>query len=117
MDIMVFKENIIQFLKSTFPGYERFIMITNSQTAVDILPLWTDKMIALNQVVWDKYMVNFGDSNNAIPVLKESQLGIIPANAKNEFKEKVRNFWNIIFTTNGKEIQWVLEWLYFINKI
>lgn len=117
MDIMVFKEKLIQFLKSTFPGYERFIMITNSQTAVDILPLWTDKIIALNQVIWEKYMIYFGDSNNDIPALKESQLWIIPANAKNDFKERVKNFWNITFTTAWREIWGVSEWLNFIKNI
>lgn len=117
MKIMAFKEKLIRFFKNTFPWYERFIMITNSQTAVDILPLWTDKIIALNQVIWEKYMIYFGDSNNDIPALKESQLWIIPANAQNDFKEKVRNFWNITFTTQSKEIWWVLEWLKFINNI
>ncbi|MDD5213893.1 MAG: HAD hydrolase family protein [Candidatus Gracilibacteria bacterium] len=117
VDIMKFKENLINFLSSTFLGYERFLLITNSQTAVDILPLGTDKIIALNKVIGGKYMIYFGDSNNDIPALKESQLGIIPANAGQDFKEKVRKYGNITLTTNSKELTGVLEGLNFISKI
>lgn len=116
IEIIEFKEKLLSFLSLTFPWFEKFLLITNSQTAVDILPLWTDKIIALNQVIWWKYMIYFWDSNNDIPALKESQLWIIPANAKEDFKENVRNFWNITFTTQSQEIWWVLEGLDFINN-
>lgn len=116
-DIMKFKNILINYLEEKFPDFNEYLLITNSQTAVDILPLWTDKIIALNQVINWKHMTYFWDSNNDIPALKEANIWIVTANTKDDFKKEVRWFGEIVLTTYSKEIWWVLEWLKLLNQI
>lgn len=117
LDIIDFKNKIINFLNYTLPNHNNHLLITNSHTAVDILPLWTDKIIALNQILKNNYMIYFGDSNNDIPALRQSNLWIIPNNAKDDFKKEVVSFWDKVILAKSNEIEWTMEWLSFLNSL
>ena len=91
--------------------------VTNSKTAVDILPFWTNKMKALNEVLTWRYMIYFWDSENDLPAFKEANFWVIPGNATKKFVKKVVKSKNLTFVALWKEIDWVLDWLKYLNKI
>lgn len=115
-DIYIFRENLIKLIKKEFPDYETYLTITNSQTAVDIIPKGTDKIIALEDATSGYFRIYFWDAMNDLVAMKWSHIGIIPENADATFSLLAQEEVKSLFLANGIELKGVNNGIDFISR-
>lgn len=89
-NIADFRKKIEKFLQENNVNLASEIHVTNSDSAVDVIPFGVDKMQALKNELQGKVIVYFGDAKNDQTAMQGiSDINIAPSNANEELKNEI----------------------------
>lgn len=122
-NIADFRKKIEKFLQENNINLASEIHVTNSDSAVDVIPFGVDKMQALKNELQGKVIVYFGDAKNDQTAMQGiSDINIAPSNANEELKNEIVKrsgdaFASLGIIANKQEIWGVNDSLEYLKEV